>query len=256
MFKSFQYVVYFLAVVLLSGCVTTTKGGRDKPKVDLNKTHDTHVKLGLAYLQRDNREGARRHLEKALAIKKDSAPAHNGYGLLYQLTGEPLLAEKYFLISLQEDAQFTQAKVNYGRFLYEQERYDEAYKAFEESSKDLNYSGRALALAYIGQTSLRLGDKARAKSSFEHSLNINQNLSLPMIELGEIYFDEKNYAESKRLLDKYIAISGKTPRSLWLGIRIERIFGNRDKEASYAIALKNLHPYSKEYLEYKKGISR
>jgi len=254
--KSFQYAVCFLAIVLLSGCVTTTKSGREKPRVDVKTAHDTHVKLGLAYLQRDNREGARRHLEKALAFKKDSAPAHNGYGLLYQLTGEPLLAEKYFLKSLREDAGFTQARMNYGRFLYEHQRYKEAYKAFERSSKDLNYSGRALALAHVGQTSLRLGDKARAKSAFEHSLNINKSLPLPMIELGELYFDEKNYSESKRLLDEYMAISGKTPRSLWLGIRIEQIFGNRDKEASYALALKNLHPYSKEYLKYKKAISK
>ena len=32
------------------------------------------------------------------------------------------------------------------------------------------------------------------------------------------------------------------------------IFGNKDKEASYALALRNLHPYSQEYLEYKKAL--
>ena len=72
------------------------------------------------------------------------------------------------------------------------------------------------------------------------------------IELAEIYFDEENYAESKRYLDQYLLFADRqSPQSLWLGIRIERIFGNKDKEASYALALRNLHPYSNEYLQYQ-----
>ncbi|HEY0894045.1 MAG TPA: type IV pilus biogenesis/stability protein PilW, partial [Cellvibrio sp.] len=39
--------------------------------------------------------------------------------------------------------------------------------------------------------------------------------------------------------------------ALLLGIRLERVFGNKDKEASYLLVLKNRFPYSKEYLEYK-----
>jgi type IV pilus assembly protein PilF len=36
-----------------------------------------------------------------------------------------------------------------------------------------------------------------------------------------------------------------------LGIQLEKVFGNKDKEASLALILKNNFPYSKEYLEYK-----
>ena len=64
-------------------------------------------------------------------------------------------------------------------------------------------------------------------------------------------FEEKDYSAAKRYLDQYLAIAKSSPKSLWLGIRIERIFNNKDKEASYILALKNLYPYSKEYLEYK-----
>ena len=69
-----------------------------------------------------------------------------------------------------------------------------------------------------------------------------------------LYFDAKNYATSKAYLDRYIAMVDRTSRSLWLSIRIERIFGNKDKEASDILALKNLHPYSQEYLAYKKQL--
>ncbi|HEY7884529.1 MAG TPA: type IV pilus biogenesis/stability protein PilW, partial [Cellvibrionaceae bacterium] len=46
------------------------------------------------------------------------------------------------------------------------------------------------------------------------------------------------------------AMARPVPQVLLLGIKIERIFGNNDKEASYALMLKNLYPYSPENLEY------
>ncbi len=245
-------VILLVSILSLSACVTTN--GRGSSTVDKVKAHDAHVNLGLTYLQRDNREASRRHFEKALNIDSDSASAHNGMAMLYQLTGELALAEKSFNRALREDSSFTQAKVSYGRFLYQQSRFQEAYKIFDEASQDLSYQQRALTLTYLGQTAAELGDWVKAKSTFEHAVNIDNKLALPMIELGDLYFAEKDYAKAKTYLDRYTDKAGKTSRSLWLGIRIERIFGNKDKEASYALALKNLHPYSKEYLQYKKEL--
>jgi type IV pilus assembly protein PilF len=249
-FKIFYSSIVFIIMLTAAGCVTTNKpfaANQDK-----NKAHDTHLSLGLTYLQRDNREASRRHFQKALALKPNSPSALNGLALLYQLTGEMALAEQTFKRSLKSDANFTEARVNYGRFLYEQERYTEAYGFFAEGAKDLVFKKRALVLTYLGQTALELGDVVRARSSFEHAVNLNNKLALPMIELGDLYFNQKDYAQSKQYLDQYNTLAGRSARSLWLGIRIERIFGNKDKEASYSLALKNLHPYSQEYLEYKK----
>ena len=252
MFKHLKVTIIVIFALVVSSCITTTKG-HVKPKVNKQKAHDTHIQLGLAYLQRDNREGSRRHFEKALSFDKKSPPAYNGIALLHQLTGEDELAEQSFKKSLELDNLFTDARVNYGRFLYEKKRYEEARDKFEQASEDLSYPKRPLVLAYIGQAALELNNPVRAKSAFEHALNLDNKLSLAMIELGELYFADKEYAKSKQYLDRYIKLSGRTSKSLWLGIRIERIFGNRDKEASYALALKNLHPYSKEYLLYKKN---
>ncbi len=248
--RSIVPLTYLFVLIMLTGCVQTTY---PKARVaNKQKSLESYITLGMAYLQRNDRDSARRNFEKALDINSNSHQAHNGMGLLYQLTGEVGLAEKSFKYSLRQKSSFTEARVNYGAFLYQQKRYEEAYESFERSSKDLTYDRRALVLAYVGQTALKLGDRSRAKSAFEHSLNVDNTLSLAMIELALLNFDDQDYASSKRLLDQYTSIARPSPKSLWLGIRIERIFGNKDKEASYALALKNLHPYSKEYLEYKK----
>ena len=248
----FNGVFAIALLILLSGCVETRAVSQS---VDKSKALENHIALGMAYLQRGSRESSRRHFEKALAIDSGSARALNGMGLLYQLNGEANLAESTFSQSLSNDPDYSQARLNYGAFLYQQKRYQEAYDAFDRASKDLSFERRALSLAYLGRAALRLDRSERAKSAFEHSLNIDNSILLSKIELAELYFAEEEYEKAKRFLDQYNSTTKSTPRSLWLGIRIERIFGNQDKEASYALALRNLHPYSKEYLEYKKLVN-
>ena len=249
-----NYKLTIIAIALglsaaLTGCITVKEGGGS---VDRQKLIDNYVQLGMAYLQQDSRDAARRNFEKALAVNSNSAPANNGMALLYQLNAEFSLAEKYYLKAISADDSYTQAKNNYGVFLYQQARYQEAYDIFEDVVQDLSYTHREHALAQFGLAALKLGKRERAKSLFHHSLNINNKVLISNIELAEIYFDEENYTESKRYLDQYLLFADRqSPQSLWLGIRIERIFGNKDKEASYALALRNLHPYSNEYLQYR-----
>ena len=248
--RSIKIILFPLLATLLISCVQTTY---PKAKtVDKQKAMESYIALGMAYLDRNDRDSSRRNFEKALEIDGGSHEAHNGMGLLYELNGEITLAEQSFKRSISENRGFTQARVNYGVFLYSQQRFKEAYDNFELASKDLKYDRRALTLAYVGQAAQKLNNGMRAKSAFEHSINIDNQLSLPIIELAQISFDAEDYAAAKNYLDRYVRIEKPSPKSLWLGIRIERIFGNKDKESSYALALRNLHPYSKEYLEYKK----
>lgn len=254
MFARFFRINFLLILsATMVACVTTTTGNSPPPNPE--KAYNAHLNLGLTYLQKDNREASRRHLERALSLKPNSPAAHNGLGMLYQLTGEMELAEKSFTRALKENPEFSQGNVSYGRFLFEQGRYQEAYNYYEKATQDVSFEQRALALTYLGQVALKLNRGVKAKALFEQSKNIDNRLAQPLIELSEIYFNEQDYVKSKQNLDQYTEIAGRTARSLWLGIRIERIFGNKDKEASYALALRNLHPYSQEYLAYKKALS-
>ena len=240
-------------LALLSGCVTTSvPGSKPKPKVDKERALQTYVQLGLGYLRQNNRESARYHFNKAFEIDRNSPGAHNGMALLFKVEGELELAEKHYRRAIRVKPDFSLARNNYGSFLYSQERYEEAYEQFQAAARDIGYDRRPIALANQGRAALRLGRKERAIAAFEHALSLDNRVTMALVELADLYFHEENYAESKRLLDQFAKVSRQTSRTLWLGIRIERIFGNKDKEASYALALRNLHPYSKEYLEYKK----
>ncbi|UTA49179.1 type IV pilus biogenesis/stability protein PilW [Simiduia sp. 21SJ11W-1] len=245
-------ITVLLAILgLMSGCITTME--KDAPKMKPEKALETHIRLGLGYIGENNLDSARFHLNKAAEIKPSDPGVLNGKGLLYQLEGEPGLAEKAFKEALRRDRDFTQARLNYATFLYGKERYQEAYENYEIASEDLNYDRRATALYGLGMAAKKLGRNERALAAFNHSVLLQRNFSASHLELADFYLQQKDYAKAKQHLTAYEVYSRPSARSLWLGIQIERIFGNKDKEASQALSLKSLYPYSQEYLEYKKS---
>lgn len=236
----------------MSACVNTVDGV-EKRQIDEAKVLANQINLGMKYLGIRDREGARIHFEKALKMDKKSPEAAVGMALVNQMEGEVDLAEASFKRALSLRSEFPMGNNNYGSFLYGQKRFDDAYQQFSLASSVVGYRSRAGALTNLGRTALKLQRPEKAQASFEQAIKLDPRQSLALIELAELHFDQQDYAASKKHLDQFDRVSNPTPRSLWLGIRIERIFGNKDKEASYALALKNLHPYSKEYLNYKKS---
>lgn len=243
-----------ILIATLAGCVTTVTGSNTK--VDKEKALASYVQLILNDIRNKNYTLARLHIKKAEALDKDAPGLLNGRALLHQYEGEPKLAEQYFKQALKEDKYFSQARNNYATFLYAQKRFEEAKEQFEIVSRDVDYKRRAWSVLGLGQSAKQLGNTARAQSAFEQALALQPRMAQAMVELAEIHFDNKEYAESKKYLEAYNKASRQSPRTLWLGIRIERIFGNKDKEASQALVLKNLYPYSKEYLEYQRVVKQ
>lgn len=241
-----------LSLLVMAGCVTTSDSSLRK--VDYAKAEKTHIQAGFGYLRQDDREAARRHFQKALELNRRSAGAYHGLAYLHWAENNLDQAESDFRRALSLQPDFAQARNNYGSFLFSQLRYQEAEQQFRQVSQDYSYDGRQMALLNLGRTEVRLGKADDAMRSFKQVISINNRMPDPHLELAELYFDAKDYVASRQHLEQYNKLASQTSRSLWLGIRIERIFGNQDREASYALALKNLHPYSAEYLEYKNSV--
>jgi type IV pilus assembly protein PilF len=250
-------VVCVLMSLLLVSCVSerVSGSGTEKKAPDKAKALELHIQMALGYVEKGNRESARHHLTKAFELDRDSAPATNAMAMLYQLEGEQALAEENFKLALKRDKNLTVAHNNYGVFLYNQKRYQEAYAQFELAAADLANKDRSQSLTNVGRAALKLGNEVRAKAAFEHACILDRRNSDAFIELADINFQKQEYADAKRNVDTYEAINGYSARSLMLGIRLEKVFGNKDKEASLALKLKSNFPYSKELLDYQQKIS-
>jgi type IV pilus assembly protein PilF len=239
-----------MVMLLLTGCVTQVKQsgrhvGNDEEQVQ------ALVELGVGYLRNQQYPRAKENLSKALKIDPNSPIIHNLFGLIFQLEGESDLADEFFRKSLKLDPQFSTARNNYGAFLYEQGRYTEAAQQLELCAQDRLYASRAQVFENLGVSYLKLDRVEDAGAALTRSLQLNPDQVRASLELADIRFIQRNYPESRQLLLRHGKVSQQSSRSLWLGIQLARIFTKSNDEASLALALKNIFPFSKEYQLYK-----
>jgi type IV pilus assembly protein PilF len=247
--RHYSRFLLLLAVIATTGCVTS--GVNKSAGADPDAANQQHIRLALSYISSNNRDLARVHLKKAKAFNPRSVELYNGYALLYQMEQEFELAERYYRKALAADSDYTLAHYNYSAFLFNQGRMAEALEQMQLVTQDLGYERRPQAFYILGLSQKRLGDIEAAVESFEKATQLSAGFAPPFIEAAEIYFQQQNYPLSKMALDRFRQLSKPTPKSLWLSVRIEQRFGNRDKAASEGLKLKNLFPYSKENLEYQ-----
>ncbi len=249
--KAAATLFLLIAVLAIAGCVSSGSGGANP-----DEAYRQHIKLALNYISSKNRDLARVHLEKASEFKPRSAELYNGYALLYQSEHEYELAEQHYHKALKEDKNYTLARYNFAAFLFNRGRMQEAREQMQKVTEDLGYERRAQAFYILGLSCIRLGDTEMALRSFEKATQLASGFAEPYLEAAEIYFQQKNYPLSKMALDRFRQLSQPTAQSLWLSVRVEERFGNRDNAASEGLKLKNLFPYSKENLEYQAWLKR
>lgn len=212
---------------------------------------ETTIKLGLGYLRQGNRDGAKLHLRKALKSDPHSAMAHNGMALLYQLEKDDDLVEEHFLKALKYDPELTAARNNYAVFLMASGRNEEAYTHLVRATEDLEYARRGRVYLSLGQVAKRLGKTEEALAAWEKSINVDPGMVPSYLELAAMYFEKDDLPQAKRYLDKYDGLAGPRASALWLGVRLEQAFGNKNGVASKALALEKMFPYSQQYLDYQ-----
>jgi len=244
-------VCLLAACLLLTGCITESKTPQRAKPISMDQALDDHIQLGLSYIGQGNRKSARHHINKALEIDPRSPGAHNGLALLYQLEQETSLAEKHFKRAISLDRGFSRARNNYGVFLVQENRMEEAHEQFVRVVTDTDYGQRSMAFLNLGITASALGRDEEAVEAWSRAIALNPRLAAPYLELADYHFKAGDYPLAQRMLSAHDSLSRPSARSLWLGLRIEHQFGNRDAVASKGLALEKLYPYSSENLEYK-----
>lgn len=240
-------------VGLLAGCVTesNSRSGDRNEKEMLQ----SQVSLGVGYMRNGSYDRARENLEAALEIDSRSPEAHNYLGLLNQLEGDLETAEDHFTKAISYDRNYAAARNNYGAFLYAQQRYEEAIDQLKLAARDRTYRNQSQVYENLGISYLKINDQQAAEEAFRHAIEINRGQPRALLELALMNYEDGNYEEARSLYLRFKEVSRQSARSLWLGIRLARIFDNADEEASLSMALRNIYPDSPQYEAYKRTSS-
>ena len=135
---------------------------------------------------------------------------------------------------------------NYGAFLLDRERYQEALEYFNKAAADTLYSERSRVFENMGIAYLRMGNTDAARENLERSLRLNNRQPRALLELAQLEFNSGDFVPAWNHFRRFDQLSEQNATSLWLGVRLARRFEDHSKAASYALQLKRLYPNSPE----------
>ncbi|MES2502586.1 MAG: type IV pilus biogenesis/stability protein PilW [Pseudomonadota bacterium] len=242
-----KVLVIALATMVLAACMTTTQNNSsgNYRESALKERARAHSDLAAAYFQQNKYEIALTEFTEATKIDPTYSPAYNGLGLVYAALGEDAKADANFLKAIQVQPNSSEAHNNYGSFLCARKRYDESIPHFLAAVKNPLYPTPNLAYANAGICSARKNDTKSAEIYLNKALQLQPLTYSAAYQLAEIQFKRGEVKTAKSTLQNVI-IASPTPESLWLAIRIERLLGGRDNEASYALQLRQQYPDSEQ----------
>jgi type IV pilus assembly protein PilF len=237
-------------VILLVGCVSTGHVDPLKTPQGRDEARKAYVQLGLGYFQQGQTERAKVPLKKALELDSSDPDANAALALVFQAEMEPELADQHFRKALSSSNNDARIVNNYGSFLYEQKRYQEAYERFQQAAADNLYPERSRVFESLGMTALKLNKREEAREHFTKALRLDRQQPRSLLEMAELSYEDGHYVPSRDYYDRFSQLSEQNARSLLLGIRLAKVYDDRNKAASFGLQLKRLYPGTPEYQQY------
>jgi type IV pilus assembly protein PilF len=234
-----------LLSILVGACATPQSGKDEYGETKLGARARAHTDLGAAYMQQNKLEIALGEFNHAIRIDPNYGQAYNGLGLVYAALGEDAKADENFKKAIQVQPDSSESHNNYGSFLCARKRYDESIVQFLDAVKNPLYSTPNLAYANAGICSARKNDVKNAEIYLNKALQIDPLTHSAAHQLAEIQFKRGDVKTAQRTLQNSL-LTAPSPEVLWLGIKIERVLGGKDNEASYALQLRQKFPNSEQ----------
>ncbi len=206
----------------------------------------TNLNLGIAYLRTGEFEKALENLQKARAADKNYTPIYNALGVLYQQLGNKVKAEEYYLHALGLNGSDSSTLNNYGQFLCQESRFDEAEVTFLKAANNPLYATPEIAFSNAGTCAMEQGELDTAETYFRDALKKNPKVAIALLQMAEISYATGNYLSARGYLQRYLEISSHTEKSLWIGVQVENELGDKNALSSYKLLLRNKFPDSKE----------
>jgi len=229
-----------------TGAITGEAGDpRNRAKV--------HTELASLYFERGNFGVALEELRIATTADPTYAQTHGMFGMVYMELREHKLAEQSFQRGLGLAPQDPDLNHNYGWFLCQTGRENDAIKHFMQAIRNPLYATPSRSFAAAGTCALRKNEIKDAEEYFQRALKLDPDDPSSLLQLGQIRYRQGNFGESRRLVARFNKLIEPTPESLWLALRVERKFGERNAEASFAGQLRQRYPGSREYQLLQRG---
>jgi len=242
--RAIKLLFTLITVALLSvGCANQAQ--QEKETENLKSRARAHTDLGAVYFQQKQLEIALEEFNTAVKIDPGFASAYNGLGLVNADLGKDDIADANFRKAIQLEPSNSEAHNNYGSFLCARNRIDESITEFLAAVKNPLYATPAMAYTNAAICSMRKNNVSGAEKYLQQALQIDPLSQVAAYQLASLQFKRNEAVAAKKTLQNAM-LSRPGPELLWLSIQIERVLGDKDAEASYALQLRRQYPDSEQ----------
>ena len=249
----------FLLSLLLVACAGGGAPPGEEPRTASDQTEAerraaVRVELASGYLARGQYNTALDEVKQALAVKPDYRDALNLRGLIYAALGELGMAEENFRRTLNLYPRDGDTLHNYGWFLCQQRRWNEAFVQFDLAVAQPQYRGTARSLLAKGVCEARAGRDADALRSLQRSFELDPSNPATAVNLAELLL-RSGALERAQFYVKRVNSQAElsNAESLWLALRIERRLGNRAAVEELSQQLRRRFPQSPQAERLDRG---
>ncbi len=212
-----------------------------------------HTELAAGYMELGNYGVALQEAGEALKADPNFAPAFSVLGLIYMELRDDKAAEANLQRALRINPQDSDVNNNFGWFLCQRKREQESIKYFLAALRNPLYQTPDKSWVNAGVCARKSGDLAAADDYFQRALKVRPGQPQALLQLADMAYKRKSYAEAKSYLMRIPRDVEATPEYLWLSLRVERATGDRNAEASLGFQLRKNFPDSREARELAAG---
>lgn len=249
--RTFFYFLLLSVLGFITSC-STLNSNRQKAEEEQIRNISTakiNVQLGIAYLERQNLQRAKRKL--ALAIQQAPTIPEPWYSMAYyyENIGEKETAKKYYLKAIALAPLRGDTNNNYGTFLCRQGQYRESIQQFMVAVKDEDYLDPASAYENAGLCASKIPDKKLAAEYLERAIKQDPNRPLSLYKLASLYYEQGNFSAARIKMAQFSAISPHTADTLELRSKIEsKLFAQRQIDYMTSVSFNNFLKHEKQKL--------
>ena len=246
------------SLAILAGCAAGGGAPKDIPtasdQTDVSRSSQVHMELAMDYFARGQSTTALDEVKQAIAASPSMPGAYNLRGLIYASLGDDPLAEESFRYALKMDRNDAGVMHNYGWYLCQKKRFDEATQMFNQALAVPQYRDSVRTMLAQGVCQARNSQLPDAERTLMRAYELDPASPTVAVNLAEVLLRRGELDRARfyirRVNEKSEFVTAQT---LWLAARIENRLGNRQNVEVLGRQLRDRFPQSREALSFDNG---
>lgn len=213
------------ALFMLSGCVSESTYVANERQVTQRNVDNTEaakvrISLGLNYLRRGDTTQALFNLERARSMAPNLPEVYNALAFYYQTVGEHVQAENAYKQAIAKDANNADAYNNYGAFLCQIARYEDAERLLLSAISKPGYIRVAESYENLALCKLEQDGFEQARTYLSSSVSHNGTRISTLINSAALNYAMGHLAEARIDLQRIQRLGRVSSRSTLLSFLV------------------------------------